>query len=276
MGAAVVLTSALRRLPKEGKDVIAYVLDGGLREADWQKMEKSVREAHDSARLVRLRPEMAQFEGLPQDWGSSVMTYARLALPELVNEVRILYLDADMIVQADLSPFMTRDLMGKTIAAARDVITRTISGDHLPVEALGLNPEFDYFQAGFLAIDMELWKKEQVSERVLAYLKDYSDYTRYWDQSALNAILYERWLRIEEKWNSPAFWADQTKENTSLDDPIIHFVGPDKPWLRAHHKKPTAKLFFNELDQTAWRGWRPRLWRDLLKLSKYKIQKIIK
>lgn len=270
MGAAVALCSALRHLPSYGGEVTAYVLDGGLRESDWQKLTKSVQRAHSAARLIRLRPEMARFSGLPQDWGSSVMTYARLALPELVDESRILYLDADMIVQADLSPFMTRDLEGKTVAAARDVITRTIGGDYLPNEALGLNPEADYFQAGFLVIDLERWKAERVSERVLAYLSDYSEHSRYWDQSALNAMLYERWLRLEDEWNTPAFWADQKKDGSNLEDPILHFVGPDKAWLLGHHRKPAALRFFDELDRTAWRGWRPTRWRNFLKWGKYR------
>jgi lipopolysaccharide biosynthesis glycosyltransferase len=274
MGAAVALCSALRQLPPGSGEPLAYVLDGGLREGDWAKISKSVLLANPSTKLVRLRPEMARFAGLPQDWGSSVMTYARLALPELVDAKRILYLDADMIVQADLSPFMVKDLAGNTIAAARDVITRTISGDHLPVDALGLAPAADYFQAGFLVIDLERWKKEKVSERVLAYLRDYPEHCRYWDQSALNAVLFGRWLRLPDGWNTPAFWADQNKDNTSLDDAILHFVGPDKAWLRGHHRKPAALRFFAELDRTAWRGWRPRLWRDLLKLLKYRIHTI--
>lgn len=274
MGAAVALCSALRRLPAGSCEPTAYVLDGGLRESDWEKISKSVARANPLTKLVRLRPEMARFSGLPQDWGSSVMTYARLALPELVDKARILYLDADMIVQADLSHFMTQNLAGKTVAAARDVITRTIGGDHLPVEAFGLNPESEYFQAGFLVIDLVRWKEERVSERVLTYLRDYPDHTRYWDQSALNATLYGRWLRLSDKWNTPAFWADQEKDGTSLEDPILHFVGPDKAWLRGHHRKPAALCFFEELDRTAWRGWRPSFWLDQLKFLKYKVHSL--
>jgi lipopolysaccharide biosynthesis glycosyltransferase len=273
MGAAVALCSALRRLPLDSHEPVAYVLDGGLRESDWRKIAKSVVLANASTRLIRLRPEMARFSGLPQDWGSSVMTYARLALPELVDESRILYLDADIIVQADLSPFMKKDLEGNTVAAARDVITRTISGDHLPLAAFGLNPASDYFQAGFLVIDLKRWKQEQVSERVLAYLRNYPEHTRYWDQSALNATLYGRWQRLPDTWNTPAFWADQKKKGTSLEDSILHFVGPDKAWLRGHHRKPAALRFFDELDRTAWRRWRPRIWRDQLKFIKYCIHK---
>lgn len=274
MGAAVALCSALRHIGTDGYDVVAYVLDGGLKESDWEKISKSVALAKSSTRLVRLRPEMARFDGLPKDWGSSVMTYARLALPEFVDEPRILYLDADMLVQADLSPFMTQDLKGNTIAAARDVITRTINGDHLPVEAFALNPKSDYLQAGFLVIDLARWKEERVSERVLAYLTDYPDYTRYWDQSALNATLYGRWQRLPDSWNTPAFWADENKDGTTLEDKILHFVGPDKAWLRGHHKKPSAIRFFKELDRTAWSGWRPRLWRDQLKFLKYRIHQL--
>ncbi|MCC5838567.1 MAG: glycosyltransferase family 8 protein [Opitutales bacterium] len=270
MGAAVVLCSALRQLPVSAGMARVYVLDGGLRPRDWRKLTISVERARPQTRLIRLRPEMARFDGLPHDWGSSVMTYARLALPELVDEDRILYLDADMIVQADLSPFMQLDLAGKTVAAARDVITRTLGGDHLPCEALNLDPGADYFQAGFLVIDMALWRNERVSERVLEYLREFPEHTRYWDQSALNAILYRRWHRLEDRWNTPAWWADQAKEQASLEDPLLHFIGPHKAWLLGHHQKPAALRFFGELDRTAWKGWRPRKWREHLKWLKYR------
>jgi lipopolysaccharide biosynthesis glycosyltransferase len=124
-------------------------------------------------------------------------------------------------------------------------------------------------------IDLTRWKQEQVSERVLVYLRDYPDHARYWDQSALNATLYGRWLRLQDTWNTPAFWADKKKDSTSLEDPILHFVGPDKAWLLGHHRKPAALRFFDELDHTAWRGWRPNLLRNVLKRIKYRVHSLI-
>ena len=63
-----------------------------------------------SCELIRLRPDMGSYAGLPQDWGNSVMTYARLALPQMITEPRVLYVDADLLVQADWESLWEMDL----------------------------------------------------------------------------------------------------------------------------------------------------------------------
>lgn len=277
LGGCVAVCSALLSLKAEAREAgaVVYVLDGGLKPDDWSRFERSVAACGASHRLVRLLPKMAAFAGLPQDWGSSVMTYARLALPELVEEDRLLYIDADMVVQRDLSPFMDLDLEGCIVAASRDVVTERIGAEHLPVEKYALDPEAPYFQAGFLVIDLPAWKRHSVSGEVLRYLRENPGYAKYWDQSALNVVLHRRWKQLEDTWNSPAWWADMGRAGCSLDDAILHFVGPHKPWLRGHHRSGSAKRFFSMVDRTAWRGWRPTFLRQLLKQARYEAGKLL-
>jgi lipopolysaccharide biosynthesis glycosyltransferase len=248
-----------------------YVLDGGLRERSWARLGRSLAATGRAHELVRLRPAMARFTGLPQDWGSSVMTYARLALPELVDEQRLIYIDADMIVQADVSPLAELDLQGAVVAAAPDVITGTLGNEGLPVQELGLPPDDPYLQAGFLVIDLPRWRTEKVSERVLAYLRDWPRHARYWDQSALNVVLHRRWQALPANWNMPAWWAEAGQGGCHLDGEILHFVGPHKPWLLGHDQGGAADRFFAEVRRTAWGNWRPNRLGFALKMLKYRL-----
>ena len=269
LGGTVALCSALRRIDPAVGNVRVYVLDGGIKPTTWDRLARSLTLTGRAHTLIHLQPAMARFAGLPQDWGNSVMTYARLALPELVDEQRLIYIDADMVIQADVSPLAALDLEGAIVAAAPDVITGTLGNEGLPVKELNLPPDDPYLQAGFLVIDLPKWRDAKVSEGVLDYLRTWPKHAKFWDQSALNVVLHRHWHRLADGWNMPAWWAEAGKGGLNLDGAVLHFVGPNKPWLLGMHQGGGASRFYAEVDRTAWRGWRPTRWRQAYKWLRY-------
>jgi lipopolysaccharide biosynthesis glycosyltransferase len=274
LGAAVALCSALHHLSKRSESPLVYVLDGGIRERSWSKLQQSVERVRPDCILQRLRPDMAVFEGLPQDWGSSVMAYARLALPALVPDDRIVYIDADLLVQRDLGELWCADLGNAVIAAVTDLNVKTLGEATLPIQELGLPEGAPCFNSGFLVIDLTKWRAEDISAAALQYLQRWPQHAANWDQSALNVVLYGRWKAIDVSWNTPGWWADQGREGCTLDAPVLHFVGPHKPWLLGYDRGHSAQIFFRELDRTAWRGWRPSRLRQACKWAKYRVWQI--
>ena len=269
-GVAAALASTVLNAPQDAHCTV-YLLDGGIRDHSWSKLEKTMATLPRSCEFIRLRPDMQTFAGLPQDWGSSVMTYARLALPQMVNEDRVLYVDADMVIQSDWESIWKTELESAVIAASTDVITKTLGGEHLNLEKFNMDAATPYFQAGFLLMDLNKWRDFCVSEKVIRYLRENPEHSRHWDQSALNVVLYKRWKMLPNEWNTPAWWADQGTEGCTIDAPVLHFVGPAKPWIRGHHKSPSSNVFFRWLDETAWKGWRPTALRAASKMAKYRI-----
>ncbi|MDD5348906.1 MAG: glycosyltransferase family 8 protein [Chthoniobacteraceae bacterium] len=275
MGAAVALVSAVLHAPR-GRHCRVYLLDGGIRPASWRKLEKTFAALPRSCELIRLRPDMGRYAGLPQDWGSSVMTYARLALPQMVEEERIFYVDADLLVQADWEPLWETPLCdGAVVAAAPDIVTKTLGGESLDLEKFCLDPAAPYLQAGLLLIDLAEWRRLGVSEKVVEYLRENPEHARHWDQSALNVVLYRRWKPLPMGWNTPAWWADLGREGCRIDAPVLHFVGPNKPWIYGFHTAPSGAAFFRFLDRTAWKGWRPNGVRFACKMAKYRAGKAL-
>ncbi|XHR30268.1 MAG: glycosyltransferase family 8 protein [Chthoniobacteraceae bacterium] len=270
LGAAAALVSAILNAP-EAVDIRVYVLDGGMKERSWRKLQTSLERLPRPCEVIRLLPNMQTFAGLPQDWGSSVMTYARLALPKMVDEERILYVDADMIVQKPWREIWETDLGEAIVAAAPDIVTKTLADEKLDLEKFQLDPQASYFQAGLLLIDLCRWRDFGVSTKVLAYLCENPGHCRYWDQSALNVVLYRLWKPLPMAWNTPAWWADQGRENCQLDAPVLHFVGPHKPWLHGHDGNSSAVRFYGYVDRTRWKGWRPTSLRFACKMAKYRL-----
>ncbi len=275
LGLAVALASVARHASRR-YHLKFEVLDGGIPDNDWRKLCQSLQKLHPSVECIRLQPRMADFEGLPQDWGASVMTYARLALPELSQAERILYVDADMVIQEDVAKIWERPMPeGCVVAASRDIITGTLAKAKLPLADFNMNPAHHYLQAGFLMIDMNAWKRERVSQRVLDYLRKYPNNAMHWDQSALNVVLYGRWDLLPDEWNTPAWWADSGRGGTRVDAPLLHYVGPNKPWILGHTTGESAKRFYEVVDQTEYRKWRPSTWRQSLKQAKYRLHQTL-
>ena len=274
LGLTVAICSALGNLSRLHKTPVFYVLDGGMRERSWRRLVESVRRIRADCVLHRLQPDMSAFAGLPRDWGSSVMAYARLALPAMVSDSRIVYFDSDVIVQGDLSVLWEMDLGDAVMAAGLDLTAKDLGGANLPTRELGLCQSAPCLNSGVLLMDLEKWREADISGKALRYLRQWPEHASNWDQSALNVVLYGKWQLLDTGWNTPAWLADQGSHGCRLDARVLHFVGPNKPWMYGYHTNRSAMLFYEWADRTAWKGWRPNGIRQACKWAKYRAWKL--
>jgi lipopolysaccharide biosynthesis glycosyltransferase len=133
---------------------------------------------------------------------------------------------------------------------------------------LGLSSAAAYFNAGIMLVNVARWREEQVARRAFECLRVNAAHVRFWDQYALNILFSGQWRIADPRWNQNSHvfqlpsWELSHYTKDELDqlkrDPwIVHFNYLPKPWdLECDH--PFRKLFFQHLDRTSWRGWRPR------------------
>ncbi len=228
-------------------------LDGGL-DLTWRRIEvDEVAGAHFSTFLTRA-------------------SLFRLLLPRILpSHDRVLYLDSDIVVTESLRPLWELDLENELLAAVRD------AGAPFPVgplgtdwRELGLAPDTPYFNTGMLLIKLESWRSQEVTERALDLLRHAKPV--WGDQDGLNSVLRGHWVELPRRWNlqTPdakgeglawALWRDDVER--ALDDPaIIHFTERDKPW-HPGCSHPLSSRWYETLDESEWRGWRPRASRSL-------------
>jgi lipopolysaccharide biosynthesis glycosyltransferase len=81
---------------------------------------------------------------------------------------RAVYLDSDVLVQADLSPLFTLGLDGAAVAGVRDLMITTT--DHPSSGVRERDRSRPYFNAGVLVIDLGTWRDSGVGERLLTHL----------------------------------------------------------------------------------------------------------
>ncbi len=236
-----------------------------------------------------LRPRCGVLAGVPVPGRLGMASYWRLlvgtALPDAIS--RTLWLDSDLIVLRDLAALWNTPLDGKLIGAAQDLTVPYVSSARglRHYRRLGLTGREPYFNSGVMVIDLDQWRRQRVSDRVLGYLRSFAREVYYHDQDGLNAVLAGRWKPLDPRWNliecvagQPFFHPEHLRADeyrSLVADPwIVHYAGPWKPWTHAS-SRPTRRLFFDYLDRTEWAGWgRPRTLRArLMKLYESRIRR---
>lgn len=121
-----------------------------------------------------------------------------------------------------------------------------------------------YFNSGLLIINVDRWRKEKITDKVIQYIKENQDILFYPDQDALNVVLQEKWYSLEFRWNQISLFHNMNITESSyaheiqnaLDNPaIVHFTEASKPWqyLNSH---PNKKDYFYYLNLTGWREYK--------------------
>jgi len=287
LGAAVAVRSAIDSLPAD-RSVRVFVLDGGISPRSKRRLHRSWSSQRTS--VDWLAPDRKLIDSLPVSHYVSRSTYLRLLQAELLpaDVTKAIFLDADMVVTRDLTELWSQSLDGAYCAAVQDpyvpVLNPADAYDHplhcmvvpgmdpLPVpnyRELGLRGDSAYFNAGLMLVNVARWREESIACRALECLHVNAAHVRFWDQYALNVLFSGQWKLLDPRWNqtSHVYWFPSWEsshytrdelEQLRRDPWIVHFNFLPKPWdLVCDH--PFRELFFEHLDHTDWRGWRPRL-----------------
>ena len=250
-----------------------FVLDAGLTADDKRRLLASW--ASDRLHVAWITLETSRLGGLPL-WGRMpAATYARLLIGDLLPAScrRTLWLDSDAVLTRDVGDLWAADTGTGVICAVQDLVV-PYADSSLGIqhhEAIGVDPEMPYFNAGVMLIDLEAWRARHVAERALEYLRTHWRHVTLWDQEGLNVALRGAWRPLDPRWNVIAsvsgrrFFTPEHLEphayQEAVSDPwIVHFAGTWKPWLLSA-ANAYRRLYFSRLAETAWAGTRPaRRW----------------
>jgi lipopolysaccharide biosynthesis glycosyltransferase len=292
MPLAVTIRSALDHLAADRR-LRLYVLDGGLSDANKSRLLRSWNDPRLSVEWVR--PDMQQVADLMVSYQVNTVTYLRILMPHVLppHVTRAIYLDADMLVRRDLADLWDEEQGPHAVLAAPDAAAPFLDAPamlpnfdkcrpHLAAQhpvanfrELGLPGDARYFNGGLLVANLEQWRRENYSERMLTCLREHREHILWWDQYALNVVLARRWRALDDRWNQGAHIFEypnwrlspfdrETFARLRTDPWIVHFCSPSKPW---HYfcRHPFQKEFFRCLDRTDWRGWRPEKPQDFFR-----------
>ena len=204
-------------------------------------------------------------------WPISLSSYARLFVGELLPTTieKVLYLDCDVIVRDSLEELWDIDLKESCLGAIQDTIP---SKTKLEV---GLSPQFAYFNAGVLLIDLLQWRKNEIGKCCLGFIESHHGRVIHHDQGVLNGILFNMWKRLPLKYNVmtihymmsqskiKSFFKDEStfyvleEIEEAINNPIIIHFTPSltsRPWEK-HCNHPLRNLYNYYLKYTPWNGF---------------------
>ena len=237
------LETAMKSLCAHQDQLKMYVLNEDLPTEWFAIMNQRLRLLDSEVINCRMSPEQFQSFSLPSDH-IHYATYFRYAIPEIVEEERVLYLDCDMIFTQDLSPLFEVDLKGYGLGAVVDKPTTT-----------------DGFNAGLLVIDKAWWQEHQVTEALFDLTKEHHQQV-YGDQGILNLYFKDAWYPLPWTYNLQVgsdkdqyLYGDLDWYDAFQGVPaVVHYTSHNKPW--------TSKRFnrFREL----WWFYYALSWEEIL------------
>jgi lipopolysaccharide biosynthesis glycosyltransferase len=185
---------------------------------------------------VENRPEISQ------------ETYFRLLIPYIFTDFeKVVYMDGDMICCADIAELYDMEIEDNLLISTRDIFgasgyyRRKNRKRDKRYEAIGIKNHDDYFIAGLLVFNNELFRKTiQLKEMLdLAISRKWT----WHDQDILNFLCRDKVLFAPLEWDYydvgeiftylPAVWK-KWYQNAQQNIKIIHFAAGYKPWLNYH------------------------------------------
>lgn len=233
------------------------ILDNGMTDEDIICLSETIQKRGGMLQIYDVKNIEQRMGFLPPYFQNSLGAYCRIFLPELLPEYdKILYLDCDIIVRDDLGKMWENDIDEYYIGACKDTVPVKHKQD------LGLRPEDLYINSGMLLINLKLWRKDQITQKIIKCIDNIRDTINLPDQDAIN-IVCRKIKILEAKYNvmSPAYlmpyeniigyfnvsnYYSEEEINRAKREPcIIHFTGyPDaRPWEKECHH-PLKKVFW--------------------------------
>jgi lipopolysaccharide biosynthesis glycosyltransferase len=201
---------------------------------------------------------------------------------------KILYLDADLGIEHDVTPLFALDTGEFALAAyptarvwagwnARD---RESAFDHF--RDLGMTEPYRYMNTGVMLIDLAKWNGDDLTQKVLAYVHRNGEKCRLIDEDGLNAVLDGRQAELSPVWNLSAATRAHPELREKCAAAIVHFMGLAKPWKRFGDGRRLLELegayraYRRFLAGTPWEGWLRQQWtrRDLRKNVRYHLRDV--
>jgi lipopolysaccharide biosynthesis glycosyltransferase len=221
------------------------ILTAGLSSESLCRLEQTLGGLEVNFTEIRVDP--SRLEGLKVTGHISVETYFRLLAPEYLPDLdRVLYLDVDIVVRHSVLELYREQFDGMHLLAVPHASKRSgffSSERGVPsYAALGIPGDRRTFNAGVMLLNLVAWRRTNTTESIVQYLRAFRETVLWWDQDGLNAVLYDKWLPLNAKWNvMTSHFADfRTAADSLLDeatfeairqDPaIIHYSSVPKPW----------------------------------------------
>lgn len=254
----VSLTSLLENNVDDFNCINIYILDDGISENNKNKIVLLSEKYSCNINFIKIKNlnskdlKLSSFEN--NFTGVSFTTYARLFISSILPDDldKILYLDCDSLVLGSYKSLWNVDITDYYCAAVLD----TLTGSDGLVE-IGHDEDDLYVNAGFLLVNLDKWRKDNIEEKFIKFLADNQGKIFHHDQGVINGVLKNKIKILPPKYNLQFFFQYYDYESCkrllgikkeyyskkivdeSRENPIfVHFCGGEynRPWHNKYHR----------------------------------------
>lgn len=226
---------------KGNRPLVIHLLDFGITDENLAKIREIVR--HPQITLDwRKQTDIAWMPKAAIDAGTTPAQCARMLAASIFPDTdKILFLDADIVVQADVGELWDIPLTAP-IGAIRDQFFPFVGlCTWLDFKEMGLTATDPHFNGGIFIADLNKWRQHDFEAQLMTFYCRYHSRLKTHDQDALNAIFKQNWQEFTLGWNRGP-WLDNAFHAEDLGvskadfiqakttPKIIHYPTPDKPW----------------------------------------------
>ena len=236
-----------------------YVLDGGISKSSKTKIDEIICNFK-----IKVSIEYVVYNNVDKLMNNDIKatialsSYARLLAPSLLDNSidKIIYMDCDALVDGSLKEIWNTDVTDYDFGAVLDLDSKHVN------KFLEISSNIHY-NAGFLLINLERWRKNNLEDKFFNYLIEKEGEVYHNDQGILNHVCEGNILTLHPKYNvlSPFFevgydnvlkWYDcdnyypkGVMEEAIANPVFIHltkFVS-GRPWFKDAKNHPLRELF---------------------------------
>lgn len=234
---AVVMTSVLENHPDT--QIHFYIFSSDLSDENLLMLQK-LQTKYKNFTVQKVDIPQQLFSNLPLTIEYiPIETYYRYLIADLLPSLdKILYLDADLAVNKNISDFYNIDLGNYYLAGAEGLYV-TESG-HKP--NIGLTDNDTYINAGVLLINLKQLRQNKLGTKLLEATKELQNKIKYQDQDIINIVCKGKIFIVDSIYNFTQHNILREK-NKIKSARIIHYTGRKKPWGAEARKVKLAKVW---------------------------------
>lgn len=243
-----------------GEQFDVYIVNADMDSISWGGLESiAKRYCHN---LIDIKINDEELKGLVTSYHFTRANYYRLLIAERINVPKVLYLDADIVVNGSIKDLYNTNIDEYYLAG----VTNFAFDRRIDLE---MSEDAKYFNSGVMLINLVAWRRDHIRERVVEFIKRKPWAIQFVDQCGLNSVVNGRWKELHPKFNVlGCFFEDKNDIYAALfpegalkdavhNPIIIHFSGSDKPW-HFRFKHPYRKAYWRYLRKTPYNHLFPK------------------
>ena len=252
-------------------DINIYILGDGLSDDSIERLSKTADSYGrsitylDTNKLIDTMKEL----GIPTYRGSYTANF-KLFVPMVLTEniQKLLYIDSDTVVIGDILPLFEMSMNGMPVGMSLD----SLGVKHKAL--IGLSEEEGYYNTGVMLFNLDEWKKQMCTEKIIEHAQNVRAHYMSPDQDLVNVVLKRSIYRLGAEYNvqpihivydydlfaksfgQPGYYGRE-EISAAVENPVIvhffRFLG-QFPWDKAS-VHPDTRIFDRYLEMSAWSGY---------------------